>query len=58
MVKSRSDKAVNCFRSLENDCATKVAPADNAISSGDNVDSIEPSGVDFVLKPSALRGEV
>ncbi|MNL61933.1 hypothetical protein D3C87_1859120 [compost metagenome] len=56
--KPSSINNVNCFKSVEKDCATKVAPADIAISSGESVVSIEPSGVDFVLKPSALRGDV
>src|SRR5690606_20313416 len=50
--------SVSCFRLLENDWATKVAPAASASSSGDSGLSMEPSGVLFVLKPYPLRGDV
>ena len=56
--KPASIKAVNSLISVEKPCATNVAPAVNATSSGFNDGSIAPPGVDFVTKPAAERGDV
>ena len=49
---------LSSLRSVEKLCATNVAPAVKAISIGEMVVQSNLSGVDFVLKPVAERGDV